>query len=163
EFVDETHPLNVCTIMHRIARSVAREGASRLPEKAREIRETFAWRRLLGFVTKRLEDCNNLELTNCLWALATLEARGEAEEALVLKLADLSSVYLESFEPRNLALSAWALAKMGYVDTAWCRRWSVQVLAKIGGFEPRDLTMVLHAFGTLHWRDDDFLGRFCRE
>ncbi|CAK0827694.1 unnamed protein product, partial [Prorocentrum cordatum] len=156
------HVLNLCTLLHRLARCLSREGAAGL-QRAQAMQQTPAWAALLALVKQRARDCNNMELTNCLWALATLEVRGQAEEAVALELLRVSERYLDTFGPRNLALSAWSLAKMGHRDPSWCRAWSVHVQRKIRDFDPRDMTMVLWAFATVHWRDDAFLARFCQE
>lgn len=159
----EMHALNLCTLMHRLAKCLARGGPVQLTHRSRLLRETPGWAQLLKLVRIHAEDLNNMEITNCLWALATLEARGDAEEALALELAGLAMTHIESFEPRNLALSAWALGKLGYQDLTWCRRWASQVIPRLADFEPRDLTMVLWAFATVHWRDEAFLTEFCKE
>ncbi|CAK9081549.1 unnamed protein product [Durusdinium trenchii] len=159
---EESHALNVCTILHRLAKGVAREGPRGMSDRARSLRSTFAWQRLTFLVEKLVADLNNMELTNCLWALAVLEANGPQEEALLNSLIAACSQYLSSFEPRNLALSAWALAKMG-LEKQWCPRWAEAVAVKLQSFETRDMTNVIWAFATVYWRDERFLMRFCKE
>ena len=80
-----------------------------------------------------------MELTNCLWALAVLSA-GISEPALVTDLIATCAKHLKSFEPRNLALSAWALAKMGTEPQSWCAHWAEAVKEKLVSFETRDMT-----------------------
>eukprot|EP00930_Biecheleria_cincta_P039600 TRINITY_DN27202_c0_g1_i1.p1 TRINITY_DN27202_c0_g1~~TRINITY_DN27202_c0_g1_i1.p1 ORF type:complete len:907 (+),score=130.62 TRINITY_DN27202_c0_g1_i1:32-2722(+) len=159
---DDAHVLNICTIFHRVARSVVRGGPRSFSDRARTLRETAGWTRLLELVASCVPDCNNMEITNCLWALATLEARGEAEEALAIQLCEAARTYIDSFEPRNLALSAWALAKLGYRNLEWCRCWAVEVERHMQRFEVRDMTNIIWAFATLHWRDEGFLAQFCK-
>ena len=46
-----------------------------------------SFQRLLERISRLVPDLNNMELTNCLWALATLEATDAAETALLTQLA----------------------------------------------------------------------------
>lgn len=164
ELPDAAHALNVCTILHRLAKGLAREGPRGMSERSRMLRGTAAWKRLLFLVQKLVPDLNNMELTNCLWAMAVLEATGPGEEILLTSLIAQCSQHLSSFEARNLALSAWALAKMGLsTDKTWCRLWADAVMARLPAFETRDMTNVIWAFATVHWRDERFLTRFCKE
>lgn len=162
EHGDHLHVLNICTLFHRLAKRLVKEGA-KMSEKLQEIQRMPTWYSLLGLVKKHAPDCNNMELTNCLWAIATMDARGQAEEATASELLRVSMVYLETFEPRNLALSAWALAKMGYRDLEWCHKWAARVLRLLHDFQTRDMTMMVWAFATVHWRDDAFLVPFCEQ
>ena len=98
-----------------------------------------SWQKLVKLLRGLVTEMNNMELTNCLWALAVLSA-GISEPALVSDLIAMSSKHLCSFEPRNLALSAWALAKMGTESQAWCHRWAEAVKEKLATFETRDMT-----------------------
>jgi len=160
EHGEQFHVLNVCTLLHRLARCLARFPAT-LSQTSRAIQETAQWRLLLDLVRRHAPNCNNMELTNCLWSIATLDVRGEEET--VLALLELATLHLDSFEPRNLSLSAWALAKMGNTDHTWCRNWALRTWRKLKEFETRDMTMVIWAFATVHWRDEAFLRVFCDE
>eukprot|EP00405_Crypthecodinium_cohnii_P058902 CAMPEP_0206617772 /NCGR_PEP_ID=MMETSP0325_2-20121206/59828_1 /ASSEMBLY_ACC=CAM_ASM_000347 /TAXON_ID=2866 /ORGANISM="Crypthecodinium cohnii, Strain Seligo" /LENGTH=722 /DNA_ID=CAMNT_0054139807 /DNA_START=147 /DNA_END=2312 /DNA_ORIENTATION=+ len=162
EHQDVLQPLNVATLIHRLAKRLAREGP-RFADRTREVQQSAQWRTLLGLVYTHAPNCNNMELTNCLWALATMEAKGRAEEEVAQRLMELSTKYLDTFEPRNLALSAWALAKLGNRSTEWCRLWSAATLRRLADFDTRDLTMVVWAFATLQYRDEGFLRPFCQE
>mmetsp|Transcript_16873 Transcript_16873/g.39408 ORF Transcript_16873/g.39408 Transcript_16873/m.39408 type:complete len:814 (+) Transcript_16873:164-2605(+) len=159
---EELHVLNICTILHRIAKSLARK-PQLLQQRSTEIQKQAPFRQLLALVRRHAPVCNNMELTNCLWSIATMELRGEEES--VLLLLNISKKYLASFDPRNLALSAWALAKLGCTDAhfAWCRLWADAVLQRLNDFETRDMTMVIWAYATVHWRDEHFLQDFCSE
>ena len=48
------------------------------------------------------------------------------------------------------------------MDKAWCRLWAEEVSQRLSTFETRDMTNVIWAFATVHWRDERFLGRFCK-
>lgn len=159
---EELHVLNVCTLLHRLARCLARHPSS-IMERAREVENTEGWLQLMGLVRKHAAVCNNMELTNCLWSIATLDMRVEVETVVVL--LEQAVVHLPSFDGRNLALSAWALAKLGCTDRqwSWCRFWAGASLKRISDFDTRDMTMVVWAFATVHWKDEAFLEHFCEE
>eukprot|EP00927_Polykrikos_kofoidii_P062341 TRINITY_DN57149_c0_g1_i1.p1 TRINITY_DN57149_c0_g1~~TRINITY_DN57149_c0_g1_i1.p1 ORF type:complete len:1019 (+),score=164.33 TRINITY_DN57149_c0_g1_i1:270-3326(+) len=156
----ELHVLNVCTLLHRLARALARDMRT-LPERAAALQMTAGWRRLMALVRDNAEILNNMELTNCLWAIATMELHDE--EPTVIALLDVSMVHLSSFDPRNLSLSSWALARLGCTEKqySWCQAFADAVLKLIDDFDNRDMTMVVWAFATIHWKSEDFLQRFC--
>eukprot|EP00928_Gymnodinium_smaydae_P026138 TRINITY_DN20611_c0_g1_i1.p1 TRINITY_DN20611_c0_g1~~TRINITY_DN20611_c0_g1_i1.p1 ORF type:complete len:958 (-),score=120.14 TRINITY_DN20611_c0_g1_i1:11-2884(-) len=159
---DELHVLNVCTLLHRLARCLSRHPAS-LSQRAQAVQQSASWRKLTELLRKHADVCNNMELTNCLWAIATLEMRDEEET--VVPLLEQAIVHLDSFDSRNLSLTAWALSKMGCTDRqyAWCRYFAEATLRRLHEFETRDMTMMVWAFATVHWKDEEFLERFCNE
>jgi len=157
----ELHVLNVCTILHRIAKRIAKNPRT-FHESIQVVKQSAEWQELLAHLRRLAPICNNMELSNCLWSLATLEMREEHDTIRVL--AELSIKHIGSFDARNLALSAWALAKLGVKYIDWCRPFADETLRKLDVFPAvRDMTMMVWAFATVHWRDDDFLRRFCEE
>lgn len=158
----ELDVINICTLVHRLARCLARS-PSTLSANVSAVQQNRAWHQLMKLVREHAPNCNNMELTNCMWSIATMEMRHEEETMLVL--LDISVKYLSSFDPRNLGLSAWALAKNGCTNKhyAWCQLWADATLNRLAEFDCRDMTMVVWAFATIHWKQEQFLYRFCEE
>eukprot|EP00929_Paragymnodinium_shiwhaense_P097298 TRINITY_DN59034_c0_g1_i2.p1 TRINITY_DN59034_c0_g1~~TRINITY_DN59034_c0_g1_i2.p1 ORF type:complete len:939 (-),score=231.37 TRINITY_DN59034_c0_g1_i2:676-3492(-) len=156
------HVLNICTILHRLSRCLARR-PQLLSVRSQELQRNPGWPKLMLLVRRHAGICNNMELVNCIWSLATLEMRSEEETVSVLY--DCMVQHLGGFDGRNLALSAWALAKLGCTDQTWrwCRLWADASLKRLPDFDTRDMTMVIWAFATIHWKDELFLRSFCEQ
>jgi very-short-patch-repair endonuclease len=96
----------------------------------------------------KLSDANAQELSNALWALATLGRAGDG--AFVSALLEAVLPQLGSFNPQALANTLWALATLGRTgDGAFVSALLEAVLPQLGSFNPQDLANTLWALATL--------------
>jgi len=96
----------------------------------------------------KLSDANAQELSNALWALATLGRAGDG--AFVSALLEAVLPQLGSFNPQDLANTLWALATLGRTgDGAFVSALLEAALPQLGSFNPQALANTLWALATL--------------
>jgi len=144
--IPELHLLNCCTAIHRLGRHPSHRFAN-----------DTRFHRIEAALETQIQDCNNMELTNTIWSYATRAIRGRS---LVHKCVEVACERIHTFKPRDLAVSAWALAKLEFDKILWMPLWEAGA-GDMKQYNTRDLSNLLWAFGTMnHTPSDAFFATF---
>ncbi|KAH9253193.1 hypothetical protein BASA81_008875 [Batrachochytrium salamandrivorans] len=115
-----------------------------------------------------LSKFNAIDLSNTMWALATLHRRnsGETEKVCEVILKELESRELDKFQAQNLVNLVWALAKMNHLN---CKEFASRVSMEICDrretkeFTPQGISNLLWAYQKLHQPHLPLANKFVHE
>ena len=108
---------------------------------------------LVSHASHQLQDFNPQNLSNAIWALATLNhPDDDFTSALILAARGK----LRDFNPQNLSNAIWAMATLNHHDFDFTSALILAARGKLRDFNPQALSNTIWALATLYHPDDDF-------
>ncbi|KOO28974.1 kynurenine 3-monooxygenase and related flavoprotein monooxygenase [Chrysochromulina tobinii] len=108
----------------------------------------------------RASDFKPQELTNLVWAFATLKWR---HARLFEQLADVASARLAEFSPQGLSQTLWAYSKLGLTKHGLFGAVANAALPRLGSFDPQSIATLAWAFANLEIEHAPLAAAVCRE
>jgi hypothetical protein len=142
-------PVNTSAALHRLGKHTQHKRCG--PGGARALFADARWCKLLALADAQLPFMLPRNLSNSVWALATL--RYDPGPEWVARFCGVASARsIRRFNEQQLANTAWSLAVLGYApEEDWLRAFTAAAVARCGTFLPQHLSNILWALATLRW------------